>query len=233
MSDPSRPERGGSSEIESRAKDLLPQVLLTLISIVQALALEVLWSSVNSQAHLWAPGPSRWIGWLQVAATLEIIVLVWLFFVHLLLRFRWVPTVRDSVMPFVFGVGEFTAAQMLGAEYLAHWFFLIAALFSFAQWATVGSFRVARQDPDNDWYFHRLPEGREIVHTPWLVTVSVFLGFGTWIAIAGPTGAVAMVGIVSVNVIVLLQLFMQHFFWTRSLRLLRPRPPTPARADDD
>jgi hypothetical protein len=39
--------------MNSRARELLPSVLLTLISIIQALALELLWSRLGEQSHLW------------------------------------------------------------------------------------------------------------------------------------------------------------------------------------
>lgn len=101
-----------------RSKDLLPSILLTLTSIIQALALEVLWSNVTSKAHLWDFTHAAVISWLQVMVVFQSIVLVWLFYAHLVLRFRWVPEIRDSVVPFLFGLGEFTLAEMLSPEHL-------------------------------------------------------------------------------------------------------------------
>ena len=56
--------------IRIRAKDQLPMVLLTLLSIVQALALELLWGYVSSETYLYESSWLALIGWLEVAATL-------------------------------------------------------------------------------------------------------------------------------------------------------------------
>ena len=99
-----------------RAKDLLPSLLLTLTSIIQALALEVLWSSIASREDLWAANESSFIVWLQIAAVFQAIVLVWVYYTHMVMRLRWIPQLQDSIIPFAFGVGEFTLATLLGPE---------------------------------------------------------------------------------------------------------------------
>ena len=38
--------------VRNQAKEMFPTIHLTLISIIQALALEVLWSAVNEREHL-------------------------------------------------------------------------------------------------------------------------------------------------------------------------------------
>lgn len=114
--------------VGERAKELLPSVLLTLMSIMQALTLEVPRSSASGSAHLWQPGAARIAGWLQVIAVIETILLVCVYYAHLVMRLRWIPTMRDSVIPFGFGIGEFVVAEMLAPERLALWFAAVAAL---------------------------------------------------------------------------------------------------------
>ena len=83
-----------------RAKELLPSLLLTLISIIQALALEVLWSSITSREDLWAATETSVITWLQIAAVFQVIVLIWVYYAHLVMRLRWIPQLQDSIIPF-------------------------------------------------------------------------------------------------------------------------------------
>ena len=57
--------------VRNQAKEMFPNIHLTLISIIQALALEVLWSAVNEREHLWAWNAAALTGWLQAAAVFE------------------------------------------------------------------------------------------------------------------------------------------------------------------
>ena len=67
----------------TRPRELLPGVLLTLLSVVQALVLETLWSTVQESSVLFAGGLPAWIGWLQVAAVFQGIVIIWLFYISI------------------------------------------------------------------------------------------------------------------------------------------------------
>ncbi len=93
--------------IRAQAKEMFPTIYLTLISILQALALESLWSAINEREHLWAWNVEALTGWLQATAVAELIFFLWLAPVHVIVRFRWVVSVRDSLNPFVIGIGEF------------------------------------------------------------------------------------------------------------------------------
>jgi hypothetical protein len=54
------------SIIRERAKEHFPSVLLTFLSIIQALAVELWWSSMQEADYLWQPENSWafWIGWM-------------------------------------------------------------------------------------------------------------------------------------------------------------------------
>jgi len=76
--------------IRARAKEQLPQVLLTLMSIIQALALEFLWDDVRV-----AERALRWDAvstWLQIVADMLGIVQVWLLYTTATMRVRWTPS---------------------------------------------------------------------------------------------------------------------------------------------
>ena len=83
--------------MRERAKEHFPAVLLTLLSIVQALALELLWSHLQKADHLFALSAVNVTLWLQIVATFFGIVLIWVVYASNVMRFRWVPATSDSV----------------------------------------------------------------------------------------------------------------------------------------
>jgi hypothetical protein len=207
--------------IGRRAKELLPSVLLTLASIIQALSLEVLWTSASGASHLWGGGAAVLAGWLQVAAVFETILLVWLYYAHLVMRFWWVPTVRDSLIPFGVGLGQFAVAELLQPSQLPLWFFALAALFVYATWASVAMFRSAQQDPDNDWYFAAVHDGPAARFGPSLVSIGGFSALGAVTHVVGAGGPWSVAAVAAANAILLGQIALQRFYWTRSLALTR------------
>jgi hypothetical protein len=207
--------------IGRRAKEALPTVLLTLASIIQALSLEVLWSSASDAPHLWAGGAAAAAGWLQVAAVFETILLVWLYYAHLIMRFWWVPTVRDSLIPFGVGIAQFVVAELLRPAQLHLWFYALAALFVYATWASVAMFRSAQQDPDNDWYFAVVHDGPAARFVPAVVSIGGFGVLGAATQAVGAGGPWSVAAVAAANVILLGQIALQRFYWTRSLALTR------------
>lgn len=204
--------------IGERAKELLPSVLLTLTSILQALSLEVLWTSASAATHLWQGDAAAVAGWLQVAAVFETVIVIWIFYAHLLMRFRWVPSMRDSIVPFGLGIGQFVLAELLRPEQLALWCLALAALFAYAMACSVAIFRAAEADPDNAWYFAAYPPTTVERYAPPVLTVSGFLGIAALAASshAGSTGHV--VAMVLVNLMLLAQIELQRWYWKRSIR---------------
>jgi len=201
-----------------RAKELLPSVLLTLTSILQALALEVLWTSASSATHLWDGGAAALAGWLQIAAVVETAVLIWIFYAHILMRFRWVPTMRDSIVPFGLGLGQFALAELLRPEQVVLWCLVLAALFAYAMACSIAIFRSAAADPDNAWYFAEHEPDFVERYGPAIATVSVLLGIAALAAWAGPGGAGQVVAMALVNVVLFAQIELQRIYWNRSMR---------------
>ena len=101
-----------------RARDLLPSIIITVLSMIQALALELYWSRLQELDHLTS---LSWLGmltWVQLFVTLMGIVQIWLMYVSLVLRFVWLPSIWDTVIPFGIGLLEFLLISMMGVEQL-------------------------------------------------------------------------------------------------------------------
>lgn len=205
--------------IRERAKSRFPSVLLTLLSIIQALALEVLWSNLSGSDHLWAGGLGAVVGWLQVSAVFGGIVVVWLFYSSLVMRLVWVPSMRDSILPFIVGAAEFLLAEMLSPEFRHLWFFLFAGIFGFCTWTSNTTFVRASRDPDNAGLWDDFdPFGMGALVGPiGVVGLLVVAGVGLWIW--GATGRVALFAVGFANVALIGQILVIRSFWDRSLGL--------------
>ncbi|NNL84040.1 MAG: hypothetical protein HKP27_00220 [Myxococcales bacterium] len=211
------------SEIRRRAKELSPSLVLTLLSIVQALALEVLWSSVRESAFLFEGGLPAAIGWAQVSITLQGIVVLWVAYVSLVVRFVWVPRVSDVVTPFVLGVLEFILASALDPSWLVPWLLALAALFVVATVTNANVFDAASELPENREHFDELEKlepgafGPTALYGPLAVFVALILGAAALAAFFGADSWAALAGLLITNGVLILQFMQIRRYWNRSL----------------
>lgn len=201
-----------------RAKDALPTILLTLASIIQALALELFWTRASDEApYLWHFGPFFWVGWAQCAAVFVGILVIWVYYASLVMRFRWVPQVRDSVIPFIFGISEFALAETMGPDFLSVWFLLFAFVFGFASWSSHTTFARAALEPENAPYFDRLNRSRLAQHGPQLLPTAMLCVCAWLVWGADPAGGLVLGCMLAAAIFVLIQLWLQGVYWNRTL----------------
>ncbi len=181
--------------IRDRAKEHLPMVLLTLLSIVQALALELLWSYVRESAYLFEMTWTALLTWIQIGTSFLGIVVIWLVYASTAMRFRWVPTTSDSVYPFIIGLLEFILIETLAPEYMGWWFFCLALIFGIMTWISHMTMRRARLDGENDEFFANLAPATARDFLPAFVIVFALVLAGTYLAITGDRGIVALVAV--------------------------------------
>lgn len=196
----------------SRARDLLPALLMTLLSVVQALALEALWSTARESAFLFEGGRAAAVGWLQVAAVFQGIVVVWLFYIGIVLRFSWVPSTWDSVAPFVIGALELTMLQLIGTTFLPYWFCVLAAIFAFSTWTSRRMFAAGLRDPANEALAASLPPSGRAELVPF-VFVAALLVMGWAVGVAGAGSTTALVSLVLANLLLVAQAALIHRYW--------------------
>ncbi len=181
--------------IRNRAKEQLPMVLLTLLSIVQALALELLWSHVRESAYLFEMTWTAMLTWIQIGTSFLGIVVIWLVYASTAMRFRWVPTTGDSVYPFIIGLLEFILIETLAPEYMGLWFVCMAMIFGLMTWINHTTMRRARLDGENDEYFASLMPATARDFIPAFVIVFVLVLAGTYLGVTGDRGMVALVAV--------------------------------------
>lgn len=203
------------NDIRARAKEQLPSVLLTLMSIIQALALEFLWEVVRI-----APRVFTWdavLEWLQIAAVMLGILQLWMFYTSAAMRFRWTPTTQDLLFPFLIGILEFTLIDLTGED-LALWFWMLAILYAIATWDTQIVMVRARKDPDNRDFFSTVrPAGLVDLVEP-MVAVSCFVAFGVAVYYARENAWVALAGLVFAVGNLVWRLLQGRHYWNRSMQ---------------
>ena len=151
--DDSRPVRGGAIQalsrdvLISRSLDVSSSGFLTIISIIQGVALALL--AQNTFAH-----PSA-IVYLQSATLLMVFVSVFYYYVTMSILFRWAPSILDSFLPFGIASLEIPPAFFLGhaaawnAWLGAFWLFVSVGLYITIKWAPQSHF-------GEDYESHRL-----------------------------------------------------------------------------
>jgi len=207
------------SIMRERAKNQMPMVLLTLLSIIQALALELLWVHVTGEANLMQLSWLSVLSWLQIAVTLLGIMLIWLLYSSMTMRFSWVPSPGDSLVPIGIGLLEFTLIACLGLNYLMPWFLILAVIFGAMTAALHSIFRRARQDPDNRAFFSITAPATRRDFYPTVAVVSVLALFGISLGLTGDQRYLALIALIVAAGIHLHQIYLNHARWRTAMAL--------------
>lgn len=203
--------------IRNRAKEHMPMVLLTLLSIVQALALELLWSHIGERDDLYVWGFDASIGWLQVFASLTGLILIWLVYSTTVMRFSWVPSIPDSVWPFIIGILEFVLISSMGQDTFAQWFFVMALLFTIMTVGNHSVMRRARLDEDNAEFFASVKPAKLKDFLPHIAAVSGLILCGFYLGWTGNSGWGALLALLFALGVLSNQIFLSTRFWAQSI----------------
>jgi hypothetical protein len=201
----------------NRAKDLLPSIIITVLSMIQALALELYWTKIQSAEFLWLGGWDAIVGWMQLVVMLLGIIQIWLMYVSTILRFSWLPSMHDTVTPFAIGLLEFGMINLMGPDTLGLWFLVLAMIFGISNWAAHMIHRQARKDPENHYFFQNLPPAnwRDFKGSFVVLAILVILGGTLWIS--GDAGILAVAGLLFAAAAIMRQLHLSSQYWMHSL----------------
>jgi hypothetical protein len=109
------PHRGDALEsltkqlLVQRSLELSPTGYLTIISIIQGVALALL--AERTIPHL------SWLVGVQAFAVLIMLVFVFYFYMAMTVLLRWPPSILDALLPFVVGALEIPPAFFLGRSF--------------------------------------------------------------------------------------------------------------------
>ncbi|MEM9620930.1 MAG: hypothetical protein AAF993_04725 [Pseudomonadota bacterium] len=208
-----------NNQISQRAKANFPTVLLTLLSIVQALALELMWAHLSEQTYLYSWSFIAVLSWLQIGTTLIGILLIWQIYSSLVMRFSWVPSTVDSVFPFLVGIVEFAQINALGPDSIGLWFIILGILFAGMAWISQVSMLRARRDGDNAEFFAQQSPATFTDHLFAFIPVVFLLGIGVLIWWRGDQGWLAFIAVVCAAGMLVYQFYMNHHFTQRSYQM--------------
>lgn len=204
--------------MRERAKEHFPTVLLTLLSIVQALALETLWSHIDNTSYLLEANWFALIAWLQISATLLGFVIIWVVYASNVMRFSWVPATTDSIFPFIIGLLEFLLVKTLGPEWLGAWFVFFAMIVALMNWIAHITMRRARNDLDNEAFFAtRAPAQLSDFKTE-MIIVSFLALVGVYLLIIPDVGVIALLALLATLGLLAGLFYQATRFWEHSIR---------------
>ncbi len=203
--------------MRERTKEHFPTVLLTLLSIVQALALELLWSFLHEHAYLYELTWAAVHTWIQVSATFLGLILVLVAYVGNVMRFSWVPSTSDTVFPFAIGILQFMLIDTMGPDNIAYWFLLMAGIFTMMHWVAHSTMVKARNDSDNaDFFKSRAPaELRDFY--PQITSVIFISGVGFVLLLYPGISILSTLGLLGVISLFLFQYYSVARFWENSV----------------
>jgi hypothetical protein len=183
--------------------------------MIQALALELLWTRLRESPYLWTVGWDALLGWTQATAMLLGFLVVWLFYISVVMRFRWLPSLQDSVVPFGIGILEFTLIDLMGPDSLGPWFYVLALIFAASIWASHTIFRRARQDQANREFFESV---RPATIRDFMPSISAIAGLGLLglvLHISGSQGWLALGAVLIAIAALAYQIEVTRGYWDR------------------
>ncbi len=192
-------------------------VLLTLLSIVQALALELLWSHVRESAYLFDLSWTALLTWIQIGTNFLGIVVIWIVYASTAMRFRWVPTTSDSVYPFVIGLLEFILIETLAPDYMGWWFVCLALIFALMTWVSHMTMRRARLDGENEEFFANLEPATIRDFYPAFIIIFGCILAGAYLVSSGDRGVLALIAVSGAFLVLVRQVIVAARFWEMSV----------------
>ena len=203
--------------IKNRARKQFPAVLLTLLSIVQAIALESLWNKLVSHPDLFAPTLQALQIWLQFTISLGVIILLWLTYVGLTLRFRWTPAFSDSVLPFLIGLVEFLLIELIEPGKLGLWMLTLAVVAVLSITIDFRLMRRARQDPDNSEFFDSVLPATWRDFISQVLAVAFAISAGLWLIVDETHTWFSVLTLLVALAAVLQNAFLQASYWRKTI----------------
>jgi len=204
-------------KIRSRASRQLPSVLLTLLSIIQAIALDGLWNRTVARSEFFELSSTAVLGWLQTVVTLSTIILIWAVHVRLVMRFRWTPSLYDVILPFVVGIAEFALIAVTDPGLLGQWCLALALAIIVGMAIDLRFLRRARRDPRNSEFFDEVSPSTWRDYLAHIFTVLFLISAAVFILATGYIGWFSFVPPLIVFAAIACTLHMEVHFWSRSM----------------
>ncbi len=196
-----------------RARQQFPSVLLGVLGIIQALALELVWEQGVGGMDRWRAADGVLAGWLEILAVFQGVVVVWVMYALVVLRHRWVPRFADLVFPFVLGALEFVLISQMRPDRLLAWFLLMAVIFPIAAGMSVSMLRTIRAERGDDG---EAEPGLVTTAGPSLVAGLAIAVVGALAAWRGPASPVTVLSLCVANAGLAAQMLVFRRSWSET-----------------
>jgi hypothetical protein len=207
------------NKMRTRAQAQFPIVLLTLISIIQALALELMWSKITESDFLFSLEFSAIVTWGMISVTLMGILQIWVMYSTLVIGFTWRPSLRDSILPFVIGIQEFMMISLISEEFNVLWLYVLASIFIMVNWVVQITFRRARAEPENEQFFRgRSPATWKDFRGAFTI-IFLLIIFGMLITAVANSDWLALIAIIFANIALAIQIWNSRRLWRTIMNL--------------
>jgi hypothetical protein len=190
---------------------------VTLVSVVQAIALEVLVSRLYAVGLEPSLAGDSVMVWLEVALLGQTIFYVWVSYTLLVTVAQWVLRFFDFAAAFAVGIFQFAAIGWIGPDTPRNFLIMIVIGFLTGSWISRSNTGAAARRPENaevmTGFPHRLVAG--------LLGVVGLLGLAGVIAGAGEPGRypLAIALLAACNAVLFLALLTWFNWWQRVVRL--------------
>ncbi|MBT7333749.1 MAG: hypothetical protein HN856_05170 [Gammaproteobacteria bacterium] len=205
------------SEIANRVRSNVSTVVLTLLGIIQALAFEQLWTHVLDADALYEVSWQALTTWIQVLATLLASILVWLVYAVNVIRFVWLPSIYEFILPFWVGFIQLLMVQFLAPIDIGGWFIIASVLFGTMIWISQSTMRKARLDRGNASFFTATAAASWSDFIPAFVMIGLFSGFGLYAVNVNTSHLINLMMLLVLVSYSGFQLRMLRIWWQRSL----------------
>lgn len=199
-------------EIQARIKEMFPSIYLTLVSMIQAIALEALFSHAQELDVLWSRTAAGVSTWLQVFFTFHVIFYTWLVYSQGVVAMRWVLGFRDAFFPFAIGALEFLVIATTGPDTVPLWFGAAGLAFLTGAWVFGFGIQRARQESENREVTARISVTRVMGPIAALAAICLIAAVLSQIGIAGPR-AILLLAVLSNSLMV-----VATILWVRTWR---------------
>ena len=207
------------NDMRARAVSQFPIVLLTLISIIQALALVLLWSKISDSDFLWNFDIKALVGWGMLSVALMGILQIWVMYSTIVIGFTWRPSLRDSVLPFVIGIQQFMMISTISPTFNVMWLYVLASIFLVGNGVAHITYKRARADTNNDFFFKcRDPATFKNFAGPFLI-ISMLVGLGMLSTVLDDPNWLVLTAIVFANGALAMQIILSRALWAAIMNL--------------
>lgn len=205
-----------SESPRERALAQFPAMYVTLVSVVQAIALEVLVSRVYAVGLEPSLTAHSAMVWLEVTLLGQTIFYVWVSYTLLVTLAQWVFRFFDFAAAFAVGVFQFAAIRWIGTESPRNFLVMVAVGFLAGAWISLSNTGAAARRPENAEVMEGFPHRNLVV----LLGLVGALGLiGVLAGIGGPVRpAAASVLLAICNCVLFLALLRWFFWWRRAMR---------------